>query len=64
MACEQQVFFNVSVCHAAGVSQGVHMSQQPSLAQELLKQLQGTPMQEMSQQLGVNTQQIQSAVQL
>lgn len=38
------------------------MSQQPSLAQELLKQLQGTPMQEMSQQLGVNTQQIQSAV--
>lgn len=38
------------------------MSQQPSLAQELLKQLQGTPMQEMSQQLGVSTQQIQSAV--
>lgn len=38
------------------------MSQQASLVQELLKQLQGTPMQEMSQQLGVNTQQIQSAV--
>ncbi|MGN1055825.1 MAG: DUF937 domain-containing protein [Comamonas sp.] len=38
------------------------MNQQQSMVQELLQQLQGAPMQQMAQQLGANSQQIQSAV--
>ena len=34
----------------------------PSLLDDLLQQLQGAPMQQMAQQLGANSQQIQSAV--
>lgn len=38
------------------------MNQQQSMVQELLQQLQGAPMQQMAQQLGANSQQVQSAV--
>lgn len=38
------------------------MNQQQSMVQELFNQLQGAPMQQMAQQLGANSQQIQSAV--
>lgn len=38
------------------------MNQQPPLVSELLAQLQGAPMQQMAQQLGTNSQQIQAAV--
>lgn len=38
------------------------MNQQQSLVSDLMAQLQGAPMQQMAQQLGANSQQIQSAV--
>lgn len=38
------------------------MNQQQSMVQELLQQLQGAPMQQMAQQLGADSQQVQSAV--
>lgn len=38
------------------------MNHPPSMVEELLGQLQGAPMQQMAQQLGANSQQIQSAV--